>query len=206
MILCLIYFDHFVRELSDAYEACHETSYGKNELFSFLQTRFKEQQHILPSALCGNLFGLKKTTGDDIVLFRQFAFGRSLMKDLPWLRTDAEGNTAGPHVILLSGSSWAEGSYEYHVNRPVNYILEAESEKRDFLRKAGFFEAGFTERVSGAGEERRLEMLRLVTQKAVPLIVEEYNRGAGKILLVVNSYMQAELVQKTFQSALGRKG
>ena len=135
LILRLIYFDHFIRNLSDAYEASHETSYGQNELFGFLQTRFRQQQYFLPSALCGNLFGLKKTDDEDIILFRQFAFGRSLMKDLPYLRTDAQGNSAGPHVIMLSGSSWAEGSYEYHINRPVNYILEADGEKRAFLEK-----------------------------------------------------------------------
>ena len=55
------------------------------------------------------------------------------MKDLPYLRTDAQGYSAGPHVIMLSGSSWAEGSYEYHINRPVSYILEADGEQRAFL-------------------------------------------------------------------------
>lgn len=202
LILKLIYFDHFIRGLGDAYEACHETSYGQNELFSFLQTRFRPQQHFLPSALCGNLFGLKKTDREDIILFRQFAFGRSLMKDLPYLRTDMDGNPAGPHVILLSGSSWAEGSYEYHVNRPVNYILEADAEKRKFLEKTRFFESGFSERISGTGDDERMSQLRTVTQKTVDLIVREYKRKAGKILLVVNSYNQACEVQQTLQTAL----
>lgn len=202
LILRLIYFDHFIRGLSDAYEASHETSYGQNELFGFLQTRFRQQQHFLPSALCGNLFGLKKTDEEDIILFRQFAFGRSLMKDLPYLRTDQHGNPAGPHVILLSGSSWAEGSYEYHVNRPVNYILEADAEKRMFLEKTRFFESGFFERISGAGDDQRMAQLRSVTQKTVDLIVREYERKAGKILLVVNSYAQALEVQQTLETAL----
>ena len=202
LILRLIYFDHFIRGLSDAYEASHETSYGQNELFGFLQTRFRQQQHFLPSALCGNLFGLKKTDEEDIILFRQFAFGRSLMKDLPYLRTDQHGNPAGPHVILLSGSSWAEGSYEYHVNRPVNYILEADAEKRVFLEKTRFFESGFLERISGAGDDQRMAQLRSITQKAVDLIVREYERKAGKILLVVNSYAQALEVQQTLETAL----
>lgn len=202
LILRLIYFDHFIRGLSDAYEASHETSYGQNELFGFLQTRFRQQQHFLPSALCGNLFGLKKTDEEDIILFRQFAFGRSLMKDLPYLRTDQHGNPAGPHVILLSGSSWAEGSYEYHVNRPVNYILEADAEKRMFLEKTRFFESGFLERISGAGDDQRMAQLRSITQKAVDLIVREYERKAGKILLVVNSYAQALEVQQTLKTAL----
>lgn len=202
LILRLIYFDHFIRGLSDAYEASHETSYGQNELFGFLQTRFRQQQHFLPSALCGNLFGLKKTDEEDIILFRQFAFGRSLMKDLPYLRTDQHGNPAGPHVILLSGSSWAEGSYEYHINRPVNYILEADSEKRVFLEKTRFFESGFLERISGAGEDQRMAQLRAATQKTVDLIISEYKRKAGKILLVVNSYAQALEVQQTLETAL----
>ena len=198
----MIYFDHFIRGLSDAYEASHETSYGQNELFGFLQTRFKQQQLFLPSALCGNLFGLKKTDDEDIILFRQFAFGRSLMKDLPYLRTDSQGKPAGPHVVLLSGSSWAEGSYEYHVNRPVNYIIEADSGKRAFLKKTRFFESAFPERVSGAPADQRMAQLRTVTQKSVELIVREYERKAGKILIVVNSYAQAQEVQQTLESAL----
>ena len=204
LILRLIYFDHFIRGLSDAYEASHETSYGQNELFGFLQTRFRQQQYFLPSALCGNLFGLKKTDDEDIILFRQFAFGRSLMKDLPYLRTDLQGKPGGPHVILLSGSSWAEGSYEYHVNRPVNYILEADSDKRAFLEKTRFFESGFPERVSGAADDQRMAQLRSVTQRAAELIIREYERKAGKILLVVNSYAQAQEVQQTMEAALRR--
>ena len=202
LILRLIYFDHFIRDLSDAYEARHETSYGKNELFGFLQTRFRQQQHFLPSALCGNLFGLKKTDDEDIILFRQFAFGRSLMKDLPYLRTDTQGNPAGPHVIMLSGSSWADGSYEYHINRPVNYILEADGEKRAFLEKTRFFESGFPERISGASEDQRMVQLRAAAQRAGELIVREHGRKAGKILLVVNSYAQAQEVQQTLETAL----
>lgn len=204
LIICLIYFDYFIRDLSDAYEACHETSYGQNELFGFLQSRFQEQQRILPSALCGNLFGMKKTDSQDIVLFRQFAFGRSLMKDLPYLKTDEEGNAAGPHVVLLSGSSWAEGSYEYHINRPVNYILEADKDKRVFLEKTAFFESGLVERVSGSGD-KRIEMLTALTRKSVDSIIEEYDRKAGKILLIVNSYAQAEKVQETLQTELRKK-
>ena len=207
LVICLIYFDHFIRKLSDAYTACHETSLktgGQNELFGFLQTRFSNQQKVLPSALCGNLFGMKKNDQGDIVLFRQFAFGRSLMKDLPYLLLDPNGNAAGPHVIMLSGSSWAEGSYEYHVNRPVNYILEPEPSKKDFLKGTRFFESGFDERVSGSGE-MRIEMLKKVTQKSADYIIGEYDRKDGKILIIVNSYEQAGIVRETLQNALQKK-
>lgn len=204
LIICLIFFDHFIRKLSDAYAACHETSYGQNEIFGFLQTRFQDQQKYLPSALCGNLFGMKKNEQGDIILFRQFAFGRSLMKDLPYLRLDENGKAIGPHVIMLSGSSWAEGSYEYHINRPVNYILEASPDKRDFLSKTKFYESGFSERVSGSGN-MRMEMLKNVTEKSAGNIIEEYNRNAGKILIIVNSYEQASIVQETLVNTLRKK-
>lgn len=202
LILKLIRFDHFIEGLRAAYEASHETSYGQNELFSFLQSRFRSQQDLLPSSLCGNLFGLRKIAEEDISLFRQFAYGRSLMKDLPWLRTDPEGNPAGPHVMLLSGSSWAEGSYEYHVNRPVSYILESDHEKRAFLAKTGFQESGFSERVSGAPPENRREMLRAITKRSASLIAMEIQRRVGKVLIVVNSYEQAKQVQNDLMAAL----
>lgn len=205
LILCLIYFDKFIRELNDAYALSHETSYGQNELFSFVQSRFKEQQRILPSAVCGNLFGLKRNSDGDIILFRQFAFGRSLMKDLPYLKLDEQGRPIGPHVIMLSGSSWAEGSYEYHINRPVNYILEADAEKRDFLEKTKFYESGFLERVSGARDEDKFKMLKMVVEKSTDLIIQEYNRNAGKILLIVNSYSQAETICSVLQKSLERE-
>lgn len=206
LILRLIHFDHFVDGLRSAYVSCHETSYGQNELFGFLQSRFRQQQDLLPSSLCGNLFGLKKTDEDDILLFRQFAFGRSLMNDLPWLRTDTHGNPAGPHVMLLSGSSWAEGSYEYHINRPVGYILESDSEKREFLKKTAFHEFRFPERVSGASADDRDAMLRKITERSASVIAHEVRRDTGKILLIVNSYYQAELVQKCLSTFLQREG
>lgn len=201
LILKLIYFDDFIRRLSDAYAATGETSYGQNELFSFLQTRFKRQQLFLPSALCGNLFGLKKTDDQDIVLFRQFSFGRSLMKDLSYLRVDALGQPIGPYVLLLSGSSWAEGSYEYHINRPVNYILETDNAKREYLAQTEFKELFFAERVSGSGDQSQ-EMLRRLTERTAEYIAAELKKNAGKILLVVNSYAQAKLVQQWLQTQL----
>ena len=206
LILKLAFFDHYIRELRDAYEVCHNSSDAQNELFGFLQSRFRQQQYYLPSAGCGNLFGLKKNDEEDLVLYRQYAFGRSLMKDLPYLQLDERGNPAGPHVMLLSGSSWAEGAYEYHVNRPVNYILEADGEKRAFLERTRFYESGFTERVSGAAPEHRMEQLQIIVKNSVGSILQEYQRRAGKLLLVVNSYAQAEEIQQPLTDALRKEG
>ncbi len=40
------------------------------------------------------------------------------------------------------------------------------------------------------------------TERTVDLIVREYERKTGKILLVVNSYVQAQEVQRTLETAL----
>ena len=106
---------------------------------------------------------------------------------------------------MLSGSSWAEGSYEYHINRPVNYILEADAEKRDFLGKTKFYESGFLERVSGARDEDKFKMLKTIVEKSTDLIIKEYNRNAGKILLIVNSYSQAKTICSVLQESLERQ-
>ena len=47
-----------------------------------------------------------------------------------------------------------------------------------------------------------MAQLRFATQKTVELIIREYERKAGKILLVVNSYAQAQEVQQTLEAAL----
>ena len=92
----------------------------------------------------------------------------------------------------------------------MNYILEADSEKRAFLEKTRFFESGFPERVSGAADDQRMAQLRSVTQKTAELIIREYERKAGKILLVANSYaiinqtalLQKEIIQWTLKVLL----
>ena len=205
LILRLIYFDRFIHDLADADAAARENFTIQGDLFNFLRTRFQEQQYLLPSALCGNLFGMKKTDKDDIKLFRQYAFGRSFMKDLPYLRTAGDGTAIGPHVLLLSGSSWAPGSYEYHVNRPVNYILDAGAEKRAFLERTHFYEPLSQKRVSGSSEDQKNGILDALTGETAELVIQEYERGAGKILLVVNSYEQTVVTQNALQSALKRK-
>lgn len=150
LIITLIFFDRFIMEIGTAYEDSQDVTMGYNELVGFIRTRFTAQQDYLPSALMGNLFGIKLTSEDDILLFRQYAYGRALLTDLPYLRVNKEGVPIGPHVVLLSGSSYAKGSYEYHVNADVNYIVEADRSVREFIGNTQFMELGLAERVSGS--------------------------------------------------------
>lgn len=205
LIITLIFFDKFVMDIGDAYEASQDITMGYNELVGFIRTRFTAQQDYLPSALMGNLFGVKSTNEDDVLLFRQYAYGRALLTDLPYLRVNKDGVPVGPHVVLLSGSSYAKGSYEYHVNADVSYIIEADKSVREFIAKTKFVELGLLERVSGSPLETREEILRKVVDKCTLNIISELDKE-GKILLVVNSFSQAEVVAKHLSANLIKRG
>ena len=205
LIITLIYFDRFVNEIGDAYEEAQDVAMGSNELVSFLRTRFKTQQDYLPSALMGNLFGIKSIKDDDVLLFRQYAYGRALLTDLPYMRVNKEGEPIGPHVVLLSGSSYAKGSLEYHVNAEVNYIVEAEEKVREFIARTEFMELGMEERISGSPLEERVHILEKVVGNYAKYIVAELKKE-GKILLVVNSFLQAEAVANHLRAYLQKQG
>lgn len=208
LILTLIAFDRHIWRIGDAFEDVYEDSLnstnGNNDLTGFIRTRFMLQQDYLPSALLGNLFGIKLTDEDDILLFRQYAYGRILLTDMPGLRVNEKGASTGPHVVLMSGSSYARGSYEYHVNAEINYIIEAGKNIRDFIAKTHFVELGLAERVSGSPLESREEILRRVVDKCTLNIISELEKE-GKILLVVNSFQQAKIVADHLRTNLMKR-
>lgn len=180
LILTLIAFDRHIWRIGDAFEDVYEDSLnsmnGNNDLTGFIRTRFMLQQDYLPSALLGNVFGIKLTDEDDILLFRQYAYGRILLTDMPGLRVNEKGISTGPHVVLMSGSSYAKGSYEYHVNAEINYIIEAGKNVRDFIARTHFVELGLAERISGSSLKSREEILRRVVDKCISNIISELEK------------------------------
>lgn len=204
--LCIIIakFDAYIHELDEVYALTTNADDPNNQLYDFLQARFTAQQRILPSALIGNLFGMKSSRKKGLELYRQYAFGRALMTELPWLRMRNDGAPLGPHVLLLSGSSWAKGCLEYHVNCPVNYLLEAEQWKRDLLAKTEIMELGILDRVSGGGQQDREVHLDHVIRESINSIIGELQRD-GKILMIVNSYKEAAYARQRIQSYLAEE-
>ncbi len=190
LYLVVVSFDKYVKSLEEAYTFLTEEQKSEMELFNFLQARFTAQQKLLPSAVMGNLFGMKNDPKKGLQLYRQYAFGRALMNRLPWLKMTEDGKPAGPHVLLMSGSSWAKGCLEYHVNVPVQYLLEAEEWKRQKLAETRFVDLNTGVRVSGGGQEERAEHLRQVIQKSMDAVEGELT-GGRKILMIVNSYREA---------------
>lgn len=184
-------FDNYIREISDSYLFLPYERKTQQELTDFLSTRFTAQQKILPSSAMGNLFGMKNDPQKGLILYRQYAFGRALMDRMPWLRLTEEGQPAGPNVLLLSGSSWADGCLQYHVNVPVKYLLEAEEWKRRKIAESKMIDLGTAIRVSGSGSEEREENLTEVIKKIMGTIEAEL-RSEGKLLMIVNSYSEAQ--------------
>lgn len=205
LFLVVAKFDSYIHELEATYSLTTNSDDPNNELYNFLQARFTAQQRILPSAVIGNLFGMRSNGKKGLELYRQYAYGRALMTELPWLRMNEIGAPLGPHVLLLSGSSWAPGCLEYHVNRPVNYLLEAEAQKRDVLSKTEIMDLGIPDRVSGGGQQERQEHLNTVIRKCMDSITAELSR-VGKILMIVNSYAEAGFAREMLQSYLDEAG
>lgn len=191
LYLVVAAFDNYIREISDSYLFLPYERKTQQELTDFLSTRFTAQQKILPSSAMGNLFGMKNDPQKGLILYRQYAFGRALMDRMPWLRLTDKGQPAGPNVLLLSGSSWADGCLQYHVNVPVKYLLEAEEWKRRKIAESKMIDLGTAIRVSGSGSEEREENLTVVIKKIMGTIEAEL-RSEGKLLMIVNSYSEAQ--------------
>ncbi len=204
LYLILTGFDNYIKSLETAYSYLSDENKDKTELFDFLQARFTAQQKFLPSSVMGNLFGMRNDPKRGLQLYRQYAFGRALMNRMPYLRLENDGSPAGPHVLLMSGSSWAPGCLEYHVNVPVKYILEAEPWKRDKLCETEMIDLYTGVRVSGTGADERTGNLRLVIQKIIETVRAELNKGR-KLLMIVNSYNEAITAEKALNELLDGK-
>ena len=204
--LKVIRFDSYLRELASAQDVLSFKDDSVDELYNFLKFSYTRQQHYLPNSLIGNIFGMK-LDGNDLRLFRQFAFGRAFMCSLPWLDTDPAGAALGPHVLLLSGSSWEPGCLQYHVNRPVDYLLEAEPWKAAKLSTSTVRALGIEQNVSGSAAEMRSGNLGIVLSQTMATLKDELDAdGAGKALVIVNSYREAEDARDRIEQEFRRKG
>lgn len=204
--LKVVRFDSYLRELASAQDFLSFKDESVDELYNFLRFSYARQQRYLPSSLIGNMFGMK-LDGNDLRLFRQFAFGRAFMCALPWLDTDLDGSPLGPHVLLLSGSSWEPGCLQYHVNRPVDYLLEAESWKADKLATSVVRDLGIEQNVSGSAAQMRSGNLGIVLSQTMATLRDELDaEGAGKALIIVNSYREAEDARDRIEEQFQRRG
>ncbi|AHH95967.1 hypothetical protein GCM10010174_50930 [Kutzneria viridogrisea] len=174
---------------------------------------------LVPESPMGNVLGFQyvvdeqDATGDGMTgtlrFFRCTGVGRELLFSLPALGADTAAGRGGPHVLLLSGTSWAGTSTRAHVVIPVGAVLrpspEAEQRLRDTVFTTRFFYDDDGEPISLSGQSRKVRpsVLRALVDKLgkagpsgmSPLqeeiqAVEDPNRH--RALLLVGNYQDAQ--------------
>ena len=185
----------------------------------------REYESLLPNSPTGNLFGFRyrrEQQGDDaqIEMFRCTGVGRWALTNLHDIFRPLDG-AYGPHVILLSGSSWAPGSSTYHVQAKVDGVLLPPDEIVDAISAStASFDYALDQRshlpirISGshrATRERNLaDLLAFLSERVgdgkSPIdreleLLSVSDRGGDCILLVTGSYEEA---QRAYQILNGR--
>lgn len=194
-IIAVLYFEYNYREISNFVQGNEKLPLSTSTILS---QRFEFQQRYIPMDPRGNIFKLQyKEDGNksDLLIVKQFALGRSMYIKFPYLKLDSSGNSAGPNVLFLSGSSFAPGSFSNHINEKVDYILEAENYKTEFISNSyfEFYDCGIN--VSGSTELERNSNLKKLVTNCKELILDKLYENK-KILMIVNSYDDAENVYK----------
>lgn len=199
-------FDGHLHDLDQASDMLAFRDESIEMLYDFIHASTSRQAPYLPVSPVGNLCGFRITDDHDIQLYRQFGVGRAFMTALPWLDTDEWGNPCGPHALMLSGSSYEPGCLRFHINQPVDYLLDAKPEFAEFLTRSVVRDLELGIAVSGSGPQRGENLHRVLKSLADTLVSEMDDPRSGKALIIVNSYEQAAAARETLQAELRRRG
>ncbi|WP_102265916.1 hypothetical protein [Massilicoli timonensis] len=172
------------------------------DLREILNRSFVQQQKILPSSPIGNTLSIEYKRDDDLYIKKQFAFGRALAMKMPYLVLDDDGSSLGANVLLLSGTGFIPGSNKFHVSDTVDYIIEAEQIKRDFIANSEIINLRSETRVSGIFDDKKKEdnLKKLIKEKSNTFI--KCVRNEENILVIVNSYEQCKIAQEEISKIL----
>ncbi|MCC2605622.1 hypothetical protein [Planctobacterium marinum] len=229
--LTLSSFSYLVRNQAAVEE---DFDLSKNDTFREANRIFRHFGSIIPKPLFGTVFGLTfesmsdSAKGGTLKLVNHLGVGRYLLTHLnQLLKSDGQ---AGPHVLLVSGTSWAGGGSEdaspiYDIQLPVKAILEQPQEELESLKYSRFELVSLKEnpiRVSGLPPAERKQNLRLIANELVKsrptgtflrekwLTLEKYWKENGEIakdrrraLLVTNNYEDAKCVANQLTSTAG---
>ncbi|HFD2029974.1 TPA: hypothetical protein ACF2C8_001725 [Clostridium perfringens] len=164
---------------------------------------FKNIRKLIPTSPVGNRFGyIYDDEEKDIVIFRQYGVGRSLMIDLPNMKLNKDGKGLGPNVVLFSGSSWAEGSFRYHISQPVSYVLKSDDKIIEFIEKTNCIKINSRTKVSGGKNKEKL--IENLIEESKQYIENEINNN-GTLLMIVNSYSQCLVAQNKLSNLFPNK-
>lgn len=188
----------------------------ENQSSLLFHTPPRDYEAVIPASAMGNLLALQyvpSTEGGagELRFFKCMGVGRWLLLHLHELF--ASDGIIGPHVLLLSGTSWAGKAPGYHLQIPVSGVLhsphqELQAIENSYFEFSPFYnEEGQPITISGAkGLSRDLALKTLLNQLAKPgnlsplsILENERNdlpENRQRILLIVGSYAQAKLAHE----------
>lgn len=179
----------------------------------------KDFDAVIAESPMGNILGFQFTAerpgppvhAGSLRFFHCHGIGRDLLRRLPDLGLSED--VPGPHVLLMSGTSWAGTSTRYHLGVPVNAILRPPQSHIDAVRRTSFSRAiqydddGNAIRISGSHpQDRPAAMKALLTRLAVPdatlagsispleAELTDLPENRRRILLLTGSYDEARTV------------
>lgn len=200
-IIMLISFDQIYRKLSNLVRSNDNLPLSAKNI---LNQSFREHQKWLPVAPVGNILGFE-TKDEDLLITKQFATGRALALKFPYLKLGENGEALGPNVLLMSGTSFAPKSFMHHISSSVNYIIQSEEYKREYISKTLFQYTKSNIKVSGILEERKDENIKKLLNENLQIIINCLNDNEN-ILMVVNKYNQAIIVSDYLNLILSEYG
>lgn len=175
---------------------------------------------VVPEAPMGNVIGFQYLPDDSapdgserrsgtLRFFRCAGVGRELLLNLPALGADPAAGRPGPHVLLMSGTSWAGTSTRAHVLTPVRAVLKPTDHAIEAVRRTRFrtrflYDGANPLTLSGARPEARHPILRQMVSQlgrarpGYPSILDQELRRITddhrrRALLLVGSYQEATI-------------
>lgn len=196
-ILKIIAFEQLYRELSALVEGMLDVPI---ELREILNRNLHTQQKFMPNAPIGNTLAIE-VRDDEMYIKKQFALGRALALRMPYLVLDDNGKALGANVLLMSGTGYMPGSARYHIGDKVDYVIEAEQAKRDYIANTRIVNLRSTTCVSGTKLELRNQNLKTLIEENEKKIIKCIKRD-DKLLMIVNSYEQCKVAYKSIEKIL----
>ncbi|WP_084965476.1 hypothetical protein [Thermoactinospora rubra] len=190
---------------------------------------------VIPESPMGNVLGFQylpdeRERDEDgrhsgtLRFFRCAGVGRELLLSLHKLGADPGAGRLGPHVVLMSGTSWAGASTRAHVLAPVGAVLKPSKRSMEAVERSRFATRFLYDeeqqplRLSGVDPKVRPAAARTLALRlgspgrggsASPLeqelaLVEDDNRR--RAILLVGSYKEAATVANTLHGLERWKG
>ncbi|WP_432277657.1 hypothetical protein [Kitasatospora brasiliensis] len=182
---------------------------------------------VVPEAPMGNVLGFQYLpddqeqdhdgrSGGTLRFFRCAGVGRELLLRLNDFGADPAVGRGGPHVVLMSGTSWAGESSRAHVLAPVGAVLKPSPKSLEAVAESRFsthflYDKGKPMSLSGTRPKDRLAQARAMAAKLachVPGLGSPLDQELARVpdnfrkraLLLVGSYREAYVVAGTIDA------